>query len=109
MSNSIFNMPLSTVELQAIFANQQAANMAGTLSFLKSFLKQQMDAFWIADSLTVQQHMDAFGTEAAALFQAAAALGQFIVAWDSTYTPPQPSDYGHTYTINQDGSVTVTS
>ena len=61
--------------------------------------------------LTPQQVFDSFGTSAVQLFQAASLMGQLIGVADPTSAAalPTPAGINQTYTINQDGTVTVTT
>jgi len=108
MANLITYTPSTTVA-EGIFATNMVNTINGTLDYLKSSQKVMMDAMWTPDNLTVQQHFDSLGADAGKVFSLSSALSDFIISLDATYTAPKPADYGYTYVIHDDGTVTVTA
>ncbi len=84
---------------QARINNQYQQN-AGLFAQLAAFV-------WANNYFTPQQVFDAFGTNAADLFKCAAAFEAMVAAYTGT-APASPVPAGWAYTLNADGTVTVT-
>lgn len=83
---------------------QIQAKARSSLNNIKRDLEESFNLFWYPTlPQTVQMNADAFGKDAAALFQLNSQTIDFIQLLDSTYVPPTPG----AYTINEDGTVTI--
>ena len=67
-----------------------------------------LHSFWKDEALTPQQMADALGTEASQYFQFYGALRTFILDVNPNQELTPVSSYG-TFTVNQDGTVTIDS
>lgn len=75
------------------------------LAFLKTVLELCMNDVWENPDFTPQEVFNGFGTDASQLFTSAQKLIEIITLEDPDYVPPSPTK---PYTINEDGTVTIT-
>jgi len=85
-------------------AERVAMENLNTLNFLKTRVKISFDLVWNNPIATPQEIFDSFGTNASKLFQTAGKTIEFIKSFDPSYEPPISNK---TYTINEDGTVTI--
>lgn len=102
-----------TAGKQQALIDRTTANFTGLFRSIRASYESSMKNMWKDDSatggLSIQEKFDGFGVESINLFKIADATATFLVALDPTYVPMTPASLGHTYTLNQDGSVTVNS
>ena len=100
----IFNTNNTQTSIDIITAEIAGLNTKG-LDALKSISLSSFNLVWNNPNATPQQIFDGFGTNAYKLFDIAGKTFSFIASIDSTFLPPTPPK---AFTINQDGTVTVT-
>lgn len=108
MNNEIFQ-PLvpSQEEVARGIANGVIASVNTNASQLIQEAEATFSKIWHPGlGVTPQQVFNQFGTKAATLFVMFSAYVTYIQTMKPDYVPPTPPN---TFTINQDGTVTVTS
>lgn len=102
---AIINLPVLTTDQQkAQVANMLRSSTSQAFLQMKNQFVTNFNLVWNHPTLTPQQVFDSVGTDAAGLFQIASAIqtaANAIVPGVLPQTPPK------SYTINQDGTVTV--
>lgn len=80
------------------------AQNTSCLNTMRVAAKQVFNLFWHSKSMTAQEVCDSFGSDAGKAFAAHAALQSLIYLIDPTWVALIPPK---TYTVNDDGTVTV--
>lgn len=73
-------------------------------NLMKSQHAKLFNMIWSSVDFTPKEVIEAFGTDAATLFQLSGNIQSMLVSVDPNYVPLSPK---FAYTINQDGTVTV--
>ena len=79
-----------------------------THNLLVNAHKEIFDIFWNSPDVTAKEVCDEFGTDAFKLFEFGSLMIQLILAANPHAIPPELYIPRKPYTINADGSVTVT-
>ena len=104
--NKMLTQPTQTKE-QVLQANQVAMQniIYKEVGDMQTNIRSLFDLVWNSQDYTAQEMLDLWGTNAVSLFQAVQYATQIIQLVVPTY---QPSNPPYPFTINADGTVSVT-
>jgi hypothetical protein len=102
---SILNENITPVapSLQSAIENIKG-NTTGIYVFIEAQHKQSFDLVWENTNFTAKEIVDAFGTDARALFELSWGLQQILMGANPAYVPLTPPNE---IVFNEDGTVTV--